>query len=66
MSSLQGFLELFCFVKDIYPVFLVDTLKTLVGDLLSNQDAVIESFQRSLNSVYSVGVRLSSHADHAR
>lgn len=53
-------------MKDIYPVFLVDTLKTLVGDLLSNQDAVIESFQRSLNSVYSVGVRLSSHADHAR
>lgn len=62
----QGFLELFCFVKDIYPVFLVDTLKTIANELLSNQDIAIESFQRSLNTVYSVGVRVSSHADHAR
>ena len=64
--SFQGFFELFCFVKDTYPVFLVDTLKTIVIDLLPNQDVAIESFQRSLNTVYSVGVRLLSHADHAR
>ena len=50
-------MELFWFVRNTEPFYIIDTLKSLVGDIIGEDNAsVIALFQRKMNEITRVGV----------
>ena len=53
-------------MKDAEPVFIIDTLKALIDNLIPGNDACKQSFQRKMNEVYTVGIHLNIYqSDYA-
>lgn len=48
----RGFLEVMWFVKDAEPVFIIDTLKSLIDYLVPGNDSCKLNFQKKMNEVY--------------
>ena len=54
------------FVRDTEPVFIIDTLKTLIDYIVPGNEACKQSFQRKMNEVYTVIMKIIDHSQAMR